>query len=340
MLITEPTVLIKGVSARPNSTGFVTVDLHYSADRVAFTPDVIEKHKLEMPGWRWRKEYELDFGAQAGVPVFDADAIAHQKQQQRNPLWRMDINPDGVLTRRDSGRVRIYHAPDEQPRELPARTVRVRRAFGAGIDVGEGVEKSDSTIEVFFADTREQAAEFVCNRTSPSDLGRIAAAIGRYYNDALICCVRKMHGITTIRTMVDECHYLHQWHSRIMDQVAERQTDKLGWARGESSSSLLFGKWSDALTRRKTTLHSIEAVEQHEQYIYDERGRVTHQRLVNESAEVRERHGDMVVACALAWRACSDLPAYRRVMREQPSFIDEELAREAAEDRAVWRTTA
>ena len=28
--------------------------------------------------------------------------------------------------------------------------------------------------------------------------------------------------------------------------------------------------------------------------------------------EVRERHGDLVVACALAYRACLDMPKYRK----------------------------
>ncbi len=63
------------------------------------------------------------------------------------------------------------------------------------MDVSEGVGESDSTVEVFAGDTREQAAELADNHMTPAELGRFAAAVARFYNDALVCCVRPMHGM-------------------------------------------------------------------------------------------------------------------------------------------------
>jgi len=320
MLIEAPTVLMPGLSARPTSTGFVAVDLGYEADPVAFTPDVIAAEKKALPGWRWRKEYERDFGAQAGMPVFNPEWTDRQRKRAINPAYCMAWEPDsdkGPLVRKDDGPIRVYLAPDTQPTGLPEDTKHVLRSCGLGIDVGEGVGQSDSTIQVFFVDNREQCAEFASNRIRPTDLGRLAVAMATYFNKGLICCVRKMHGITVLRSIMDDCGYMRVWRSKVVDQTTEYEAKNYGWPGGESTSPYLFGKWMDAIQHDRTILHSMTTIQQHQQYIYDESGRITHQQRANLPVEVRERHGDLVVACALAYRACLDMPKYEAETRRK-----------------------
>ena len=318
--ITAPTVLMPGMTATPTSRGVLVIDLGPEADPIGLTPEILDMEKARLGcrrkpdgswdlSWKYRKEYLRDFGAQAGQHVFDADWLDRQRPNIDNPLFKMDLQ-DGELIPNARGRLSVWIRPDFQPREVQRLGDTVKLAFGIGIDVSEGVGNSDSTIEVFRADNREQAAEFKCNHIRPGDLGRMAAAIGRYYNNALICCVRKMHGVTTLRTLLDECHYPYLWADRSHDGVTEKRAEQLGWAQGEASSPALFGRWMDEVQYGRVTLHSMTLLQQHEQYIYDEAGRITHQSLAHLPTEVRNRHGDLVIGSALALRACIDMPRF------------------------------
>ncbi len=325
LTITEPTQVCQGVSARPTKTGFVSVDLAYQADPIAFTAEVIAGERAGLPGWRWEKEYERAWDAQAGQPVFDNEWLAWQAARIEKPMMTLAWNPEAkamgvesvhlehpALVQQDRGPIKIFRMPETPPEVLPAGVLGLRRTCGVGIDVGEGVGASDSTIQVFFTDNKEQAAEYASNTVRPADLGRIAVALARFYNDALICCVRKMHGITVLRTILDECGYPMVWRSKPMDRVMELDAKSYGWAGGEASSPYLFGKWTDALQYDTVRLHSLTTLDQHRQYIYDASGRITHQSRADLPVEVRARHGDLVVACALAYRACLDMPRYRK----------------------------
>ena len=325
MLITEATKLMTGLTARPTKTGFVSVEIAYQADPIGFTPDVIASEKAGLPGWRWNKEYERMWDAQAGQPVFENEWLGWQAERIEKPLMTLAWDPEAkglgvegvhpdhpALVQRDRGLIKVFRLPETPPDVLPAGVVGLRRACGIGIDVSEGVGASDSTIQVFFADNNEQCAEYACNTVRPADLGRIAVALARYYSDALICCVRKMHGITVLRTIMDECKYPFVWRSKPMDKVMELDAKSYGWPGGEATSPYLFGKWTDALQYDTVKLHSLTTLDQHRQYIYDASGRITHQARADLPVEVRERHGDLVVACALAYRACLDMPRYRK----------------------------
>ena len=61
--------------------------------------------------------------------------------------------------------------------------------------------------------------------------------------------------------------------------------------------------------------------------LYDDLGRVCHQSLASMPVEVRQRHGDRVIALALAWRAVLDLPLWR----------DAVVADRAPEGSLNWR---
>jgi len=59
-------------------SGFLAVTLHYSLDPQSWTPQRIAAVKAALPGWRWRKEYEIDFSARGGQKVFDCfDPAVH-----------------------------------------------------------------------------------------------------------------------------------------------------------------------------------------------------------------------------------------------------------------------
>lgn len=59
------------LQTRTCRSGFLAVRVHYSVDPQTWTPDRIEAIRAALPGWRWRKEYEIDFTARGGQKVFD-----------------------------------------------------------------------------------------------------------------------------------------------------------------------------------------------------------------------------------------------------------------------------
>lgn len=324
--IGERRVIMHGMTVRGNHNKFVAVDLGYEASPL-ITAELIEEARQIMPGWRFQKEYMRNWDAQTGAPVFEESWIAEQEAHARNPIMLMDLHSvqrDGIV-QRDSlgherqiliqhpeGRLKVYIKPDTQA----GHTLTLRN-YGVGMDVGAGVAKSDSTILVMSSHNREQAACLACNTITPSELGRFAAVVGKWYNSALICCVLKMHGLTALRAITD-VGYPRIWRKTNPKQgQVETRTKMLGWPYGEVSD-LLMGRWRDALaTPGLVQLHDLETIQQHRQYVYDEHGRVCHQRHRSDPVSIREKHGDLVIASGLAYRACIDLPLYARVAPEE-----------------------
>ena len=348
--IHKDTVLMEGLRAYPTRRGVTIVDLGPEANPTDLTPEVLDSERVRLgcrldattgqwiESWKFRREYRRDYDAQAGQPAFDPAWLDVQQPRLRNPLYRMDLNESGQLVKRDQGRLWVFVESDAQPESLPSGIGRVERACGIGMDVGEGVQASDSTIQVLFADTREHAAEFACNKIHPGQLGRFAVAVGQLYNNALICCVRKMHGLTVLRTMADELLYPYLWHSKLADRVVERNTARLGWGRGEMSDEYLVGPLQDAMEHDRLILHGARTHTQLGRWIYNESGEIVHQSVADLPREERARHGDLVVALALAWRSCCDLPAFRAMHKERRSPIVETMERQQVQEKGrVWR---
>ena len=311
MIITEATAVAPGITARLNKTGWVAVDLSYEADPVAFTPQIIETEKARMPDWMWEQEYCRNFSAQVGKPVFAPAWLRMQEPYITPPLWRFTWQRRAKkLVSDQDGDVLVWIHPESQPPGKPPGMETVVRSFAMGLDIGEGVGRSDSAIVGFVGDTKEQAFEFRSNELTPNEMGSLAAALGRMFNQALVLCVRKMHGLTTIREMIDTEGYGRLWMDTIKDKYTEVTSDRIGWRGAEASDENLFGPWRKAIQENLVTIHSAELKHQLGQYVFDEFGRIVHQTLVNESVQLRQRHGDVAVAGGLAWRAACDLPLF------------------------------
>ena len=142
--------------------------------------------------------------------------------------------------------------------------------------------------------------------------------------------------------MHDECGYGYLWRDTDPAKTTEVSTDKLGWRGGETSSPYLFGKWLDSIENREPILHSVKCLDQHRQYIFDEAGKITHQALAHLPAGVRDRHGDLVVGAALAYRACLDLPRFKKLkpVDDAPygslNWRRQQATRRRSKERVKW----
>ena len=339
MQIVESTRLMQGLVARPLSTGLVRLDIDIDADPIGLNSETVAQLARVMGGvnsWRWRKEMLRDADAQSGEGVFDGSWIEAQRGNVRQPLKRMEVASDGTLYEKSDGRIRIWILPDQLPMELPSGADSAVMTFGIGMDVGAGTGQSDSTIEGFAVQNMEQAFEFNSNNITPANLGRVAVAIAKYYNDALVCCVQKMHGVTAIRSMLD-LGYTNLWRNTAPDKMVETASGgRIGWVHGENSSALLMdrvgdrlegaadGAEVDVLSARSVIVHSADLLDQLRMYIYDESGRATLSKHKDLNTMARKQHGDLVIGSGLSIRACMDSPPYKNPRVGRPKAYTSE----------------
>ena len=241
----------------------------------------------------------------------DDIVLLHRQFWSMSQERRRDALRRCLVPKRD-GRIDIWIRPDSPPPGLPVSYVTAKREFAIGSDISNGVRASETTALCFVRDSREQAAEFGSDRIIPGDFGLLLVGMARYYGNALVLPVSKMHGLTVIRAMIDQGRYTRIWHHRDPSRISSVQAEKLGWAKGEASDDLLFGTFVTAFHDGDIIIHSAELLRQLSQYVYDESGRVCHETLSSEPVEFRRRHGDRVIGGALAWRALLDLPLWTK----------------------------
>lgn len=70
--------------------------------------------------------------------------------------------------------------------------------FAIGVDVGAGVRRDRSVIEVIDIFKWEQVAEYVVDNVAPDVLARKIITLGRHYNDAYVCVETNNHGAVTL----------------------------------------------------------------------------------------------------------------------------------------------
>lgn len=72
------------------------------------------------------------------------------------------------------------------------------RVYVMGVDVGGGVRRDNSVIEVLDAESLEQVAEWVSNRISPEVFAANVDAVGRRFNEAYCVVESNNHGLVTL----------------------------------------------------------------------------------------------------------------------------------------------
>lgn len=74
------------LETRTCKSGFLAARLHYSVDPQSWPPQRLAAIRAAMPGWKWRKEYEIDFTARSGQKVYDCfDPTVHVRANVINP---------------------------------------------------------------------------------------------------------------------------------------------------------------------------------------------------------------------------------------------------------------
>lgn len=140
--------------------------------------------------------------------------------------------------------------------ELPLKGFK----YVIGVDPAEGLGGDNSVIQVFNAQTGEQAAEYASNHMPPGDLGLLAIELGNLYNKALIVVERNNHGHATLQAMRNK--YWNIYRSVVIDKVTDEKKDALGWQSNLASKPRLVDNLEEAVRTGAISVRSEELIKE------------------------------------------------------------------------------
>lgn len=213
-----------------------------------------------------------------GSPVFDNEELQRLKMAGIDPIARYMVHPDSSeVTKDKAGPLRVWEEP------------KVNKRYVIGVDVAEGLAVGDwSVIQVVDHASGEQVAEWH-GKCEPYELARIAVAVAKRYNMALLAIESNNHGRSTIDAVLD-MGYRNMWVDEIPDPP-RRPRKRWGWRTDRNTKPRII----DSLIRDiNEGTHGIKSRD-----LLDEM--ISYKRNDDGSTEAEYgRHDDRVMAYAIA----------------------------------------
>jgi hypothetical protein len=244
---------------------------------------------------RWRQEYpstpEEAFIA-TGNPAFTIEEIQFAENSVVKIPWRGECvlsadNRHGELRKDMEGPLALYETP--QPKH---------HYFG-GVDTARGEESTMApgdyaSIVIWNAETGDIAARYA-SRVSPEEVAATAAALGYYFNSAMLNVELNNLGYTTMRELRDRLFYPLQYLWKGRDDRADKS--KHGTAYGFETSDryrrMMFSLFRNALHRKEVVPKDRILVDQMKKAKLEMGWRWN----------VRVGHDDVLMAALLGWIA-------------------------------------
>jgi hypothetical protein len=273
---------------------------------------------------RMRKKYlDGEWTYEEGNQFFDPDALERYGELARDakPLFNGrtvgDIEKDFLArTRGERGdatdRIRVLRG--EGPLTVWKTPVRDRRdehgmSLGAtryilAVDGASGAGKDFAAIHVISVEDFEQVAEWQAKKT-PDETAREAYRLGRIYNNALIVPEVTGGWGFAVQQALQRMHYPNVYTRRIMDRLAKKYTDKLGFDTSERMRAHILDTLERVLREGEFGLYSLRTVNELVTFVINEKGKAEAQSGCND---------DLVMSLAIGVTITVDRP--RQIRRQ------------------------
>lgn len=201
--------------------------------------DWYEVKKRELPDWQLAQEYPSDPDEafiRSGRPVFDLDVLRALPIEQPRKGYLHELQGRNVYEfREDGGALSIWELP--QPNHV----------YCVGADVAEGFDYGDySSAHIIDASTEKVVAHWH-GHIDPDLFGSsVLAAIGWFYNTALIGVENNNHGLTTLKSL-QRVGYKNIYRQRRLGQRTPQATEVLGWRTTSASKPLAIDELAKSL---------------------------------------------------------------------------------------------
>lgn len=263
---------------------------------------------------RIAQELDCDFSG-SDAPFFDELTLKRlEADLVREPLFvgNIILDPEAVVVTAmkplPQGLLSLWLLPDKNNRFPDGR----RYAIGVDVSAGtKGAQASNSAIVVFDRETGDQVAEFVSNAIKPGRLADYAAAIGKWFNEAMINWENGVHGATFLNALKDELHYPNLYRGRQRDIEGGSQLKRyVGWWPRPKSKMAAFEQFASAQANGDMKIVSSKIYAEQRQFVWADPQTVEHRRaLVAESPSERKgSHGDRVSAVICAHLIMTHFP--------------------------------
>lgn len=241
-----------------------------------------EAKKRTMPGWQLAQEYPSnpdEAFIKSGNPVFDTDQL----------LGIETIEPvNGFMSFPNKTVKSATHRTDMggplDQWEMPERG----HGYVIGADVAEGLDYGDySSAHVIDIKTQRVVATWH-GHTDPDLFGYELAALGYYYNTALIGPEVNNHGLTTCKTL-QRISYPRIYYRKSFDDRTKVWSDKVGWATTQKSKPLMIDDLVQSLRENQLELPCSKTISELRTYVRDDKGKMH-----------GSPHDDRVISLAIA----------------------------------------
>lgn len=219
----------------------------------------------------------------SGLPAFDPMAILRQQKNLRPPRERFTLASSGKLAKDSSGELWVWKEP------VPGH------AYAIGVDTSEGHKGGDFTCaQVIDMDDLEQVG-IIHGLLQPWDASKLIAAVGKWYNTAIVNIELKNTGWAVQDYMMRVLNYprFHPWKGRADHFPGANPTRLWGWDTNVYSRPLLIEAGRRAINKALIVIHDKATLEEIKLFSRQDNGKY----------EAEAGHDDRVLALLLALRS-------------------------------------
>lgn len=263
------------------------------------------------------QELDIDYQG-SGYQFFRDDAIREAiGKHARPPIYISELEHDATtadpirFTEQDRGHFRVWCLLD-----CDFRPPNDRR-YVIGADVSAGTGSSNSALCVWDQTTAEKVAEYANPYIRPEAFAIQAAAIGRWFNKALIIWESQGPG-RQFGSRLIELEYGNIYYRKQEEAISKKTSDIPGWASTKEGKLVVLGDYRAAIEKGNAINRSKEALEETLEYVFMPDGSAEHARSSNkvDPTGAKKNHGDRVMADALAWKVIGE--RHRIPVQEKP----------------------
>lgn len=191
-----------------------------------------------------------------------------------------DVNGNFTLSEYDKGALRIWLLPQ------------ANKQYCIGADVAEGLVTGDYSVAVVMDEDLNVCAKWR-GHIDPDLFGKELVKLARFYNEAYLAVENNNHGLTTIKSILNE-EYYNLFYTKYYDKVNDTITKKLGWSTNSKTKPLSIDKLAEYIREKFLGMWDIEIINELYTYVIDDKGKTNAQ---------EGKHDDCVMALAITLQA-------------------------------------
>jgi len=231
----------------------------------------LNKHNAtpEQRNWWFRKfdEFDRDFDLmRQEYPSTEEEAfVINTNTVFKNYQWieakpsrkiEVDSLKDGWLVENRKSPLTIW------------KEVEIGSGYSIGVDVAEGLRDGDFSC-VYVINNRYLRVDACWHgHIDPDRLAPIVAAIGYYYNEAVVGVEINNHGLTTITSL--RAIYNRHYKRTTFDKMVNTQVDKIGWHTNTKTKVLLIDDLARVIRDELIEVHDEDLKKEMNTYVREE----------------------------------------------------------------------